>query len=89
MKMKKYLSVSMLFFLAMGCFANMKIEERIQQAMKNRKGVIVFVDLKTDKIMYSHMQKAKEKHPPCSTFKIWNTLIGIEQGYISKPDEEF
>ena len=26
---------------------------------------------------------------PCSTFKIWNTLIGIESGIISSPDQPF
>jgi len=26
---------------------------------------------------------------PCSTFKIWNTLIGLECGLISKPEEKF
>ena len=27
--------------------------------------------------------------PPCSTFKIWNTLIGLENGLISATDDEF
>jgi beta-lactamase class D len=34
-------------------------------------------------------ETARKKLPPCSTFKIWNTLIGLENGIISSPEEAF
>lgn len=30
-----------------------------------------------------------EKLPPCSTFKIWNTLIALENGLIASPGDPF
>lgn len=32
---------------------------------------------------------AKQKFGPCSTFKIWNSLIGLEEGLIGGPDKPF
>lgn len=32
---------------------------------------------------------AEKQFAPCSTFKIWNTLIGLENGIISSADEPF
>ena len=26
---------------------------------------------------------------PCSTFKIWNSLIGLEEGILTEPDAPF
>lgn len=38
-----------------------------------------------DMLVYDR-QGVDERHPPCSTFKIWNTLIGLETGVITGRD---
>ncbi len=43
-----------------------------------------------DRTTSSYMPSvAQEKFAPCSTFKIWNTLIGLDNGIISAADEPF
>lgn len=89
MKNKRLIIVTLFFIFLLGCSKLVKLEETIQQSVSNYDGVVVFADLKTDNIIYSNKMKASEKYPPCSTFKIWNTLIGIEKGLITSPNDEF
>ncbi len=89
MKQKSVILVTLFFLFLIGCSKAVKIEETIQQSISKYDGVIVFSDLKSDNIIYSNKTKASEAYPPCSTFKIWNTLIGIEKGLINSPNEEF
>lgn len=50
---------------------------------------VVFVAMKSpgEPLMVHDVMRAAERFPPCSTFKIWNTLIGLETGAI--PDTSF
>lgn len=91
--MKRLISVTLIIILLLGCSKIVKSDESIQvaiqQSISNYEGVIVFSNLKSDNIIYSDEIKANEKFPPCSTFKIWNALIGIEKGLINSPNDEF
>ena len=64
-------------------------EKSVQEVFGDRNGTFVIVDCSSRAICIFHPEAATEKLPPCSTFKIWNTLIGLENGFISSPDEAF
>jgi len=52
-------------------------------------GTLVIIDCKSEEVFDFFPAASSELLAPCSTFKIWNTLIGLECGLISKPDETF
>jgi len=64
------------------------LEKNISEAFGNIVGGIVFIDADNKKISYNETL-IEEKFPPCSTFKIWNALIGLEYGIITSLDEKF
>lgn len=47
------------------------------------------MDCLSDEIIRYNPNEMKMPITPCSTFKIWNTLIGLESNLISSPDEPF
>ncbi len=57
--------------------------------MKDRVGACVFVDCISGDMISPNPTEAAGRLTPCSTFKIWNTLIGVECGIISAPEEPF
>jgi beta-lactamase class D len=64
-------------------------ESVIESAFAGQKGTFVELDCASNAILTFHPDAASEKLPPCSTFKIWNTLIGVEEGVLSSPEESF
>jgi beta-lactamase class D len=64
-------------------------ESSFQSAFAGREGTFVLIDCASQSNCTFHPQTAAKPLPPCSTFKIWNTLIGLESGLISSPDEPF
>ena len=58
-------------------------------ALGDRAGAVVVIDCRTGQVHESDPGAAAEKLPPCSTFKIWNTLIGLESGIVKDPDAPF
>ncbi|HBC87641.1 MAG TPA: penicillin binding protein transpeptidase domain-containing protein [Lentisphaeria bacterium] len=64
-------------------------EKSVQEAFGERNGTFVIIDCSSQASSIFHPEAAAEKLPPCSTFKIWNTLIGIENSLISSPEEAF
>ena len=64
-------------------------EKPVEAAFGGRNGTFVIIDCSSQAVSTFHPELAAEKLPPCSTFKIWNTLIGFENGIISSPDEAF
>jgi beta-lactamase class D len=65
------------------------LEKAISEAMAKQNGTCVFVDCKSGRIIASDSAMAAIRLTPCSTFKIWNTLIGAECHIVSDPDELF
>ena len=59
------------------------------KAFGDRTGTFVLIDGASCNVSDSDPRASSEKLPPCSTFKIWNTLIGLETGIISSPDDPF
>ena len=57
--------------------------------MTGSKGTIVFLDLSSKKKIIYGSNLANIRTTPCSTFKIWNTLIGIENNQINSENDSF
>lgn len=55
----------------------------------DRKGTLVIIDCSSEATSIFHPEESSTKLPPCSTFKIWNTLIGLENGIITSPEDAF
>ena len=64
-------------------------ESTVKSAFADREGAVVFLRHSTMETFRYQPKACAEKLPPCSTFKIWNTLIGLETGLISDPDAPF
>jgi len=64
-------------------------EDVIRDAFAGRAGSLVLVDCSTGVTNTFRPENAAIRLAPCSTFKIWNTLIGLEAGIIASPDQAF
>ena len=64
-------------------------ERVVSEAFAGRKGAFVIVDCGSGGISDFRPGASAEKLAPCSTFKIWNTLIGLETGIVTAADEAF
>lgn len=64
-------------------------KKSILESLAKNNGVCVFVDIKSGDIICSDSIFAEERLPPCSSFKIWNTLIGYECGFVRNADSLF
>jgi beta-lactamase class D len=63
--------------------------QEIQTALHGHDGAFVIVDCATGEGVRSDAAACAEKMAPCSTFKIWNTAIGLELGEVVAPDDPF
>ena len=61
----------------------------VEAAFAGREGTFVMIDCESGVIGDFRPELSAEKLAPCSTFKIWNTLIGLEMGIIKSADEAF
>lgn len=61
----------------------------IQQAMKEYTGTFIIIDCASGETTDPNPEASAERLPPCSTFKIWNALLGLEAGLLSSPEEPF
>jgi len=61
----------------------------VSGAFAGREGAFVMIDCDSGNVSDFRPESAAEKLAPCSTFKIWNTLIGLETGAIKSADEAF
>lgn len=64
-------------------------EEAVRAALNGRKGALVVIDTATGEESRFNPELASKKFAPCSTFKIWNTLIGLETGVLESADQDF
>jgi beta-lactamase class D len=61
----------------------------VEEAFRGKQAVLVVTDTLTGETYVSDPALAREAFGPCSTFKIWNTLIGLELGILKNPDDPF
>ena len=61
----------------------------VSNAFAGRRGAFVVIDCASGAISDFNPDASSEKLAPCSTFKIWNTLIGVENGVIVSAEADF
>ena len=61
----------------------------IKDVMKAKIGAFILIDCASGEITDSHPEASGQRLPPCSTFKIWNALAGIEEGILTDATEPF
>lgn len=64
-------------------------EGKIDAAFAGRTGALVFMRAADGEKVIFNASLTREPLAPCSTFKIWNTLIGLENGILHSADEPF
>ena len=60
-----------------------------QEVIGNRDVACVWISGKTGEVVDFNPKISARRLPPCSTFKIWNALIGFEEKLITDPKEAF
>lgn len=81
---------SLLFTTALAYSQTFPLPEKsLADAFAGRTGALVFTNTVSGASNVFNPKLAGAPLAPCSTFKIWNTLIGLENGIVSSPDEPF
>ncbi len=71
--------VPIILLLCFCSFAeNESLNNAIKDAISNQHVACVFVECESGKIITPDSIAVSIRYSPCSTFKIWNTLIGVE-----------
>lgn len=63
--------------------------DSLKTALHDQDGAFVLIDCSSGETQRYNPELSAEKLPPCSTFKIWNTAIGLEAGILTTPDAPF
>ncbi len=61
----------------------------ISKSFDGREGALVLIDCTSGESRRFNPDLWATKLPPCSTFKIWNTAIGLETGLLTDADQPF
>lgn len=64
-------------------------EQSVLEAFGGMEGGLVVIDCAGGETFRSDPAIARRAFGPCSTFKIWNALIGMEEGIVKEPDAPF
>lgn len=64
-------------------------EDMVLGSFGGRAGGFVMMDTQSNHVLRVGEERCTERLPPCSTFKVWNTMIALELGLVSSPNEEF
>lgn len=87
MRLKLFLLLSLSIFIH--CFRPNKFESYFKKSMEGKEGAIVVLDLSSNEEYIYNLELATIRTTPCSTFKIWNTLIGLETNTIHSEFDSF
>lgn len=87
--MKKLFLLTTILLILASCSEKNKLHDIARENMNTREGVIVFLDLTSNQEVVINSHLANTRTTPCSTFKIWNTLIGIENSLINSENDPF
>jgi len=61
----------------------------VKTELDGHHSAFVIIDCASKEVSRYNPEGCKEPLPPCSTFKIWNTAIGFEEGILTSPDQPF
>lgn len=85
---KATVSIAMIL-IANSCLDKKSLRRSVNDNLKNVNAAFVMMDLDSDEKFVYNEQLSSSRLPPCSTFKIWNTLIGAEGHLLVSPDQAF
>jgi len=78
-----------MFFTLLAASALFVPEASIKEAFDGRTGALVLIDCANGETLRYNPPLCAENVAPCSTFKIWNTAIGLETGILTGADQPF
>lgn len=87
MKIKTITIIASILFFS--CSGGNKLKENMSVQIKSEKDSMVIINNNTSEEMIVNEEYANKASSPQSTFKIWNTLIGIECGEIVSSTDLF
>ena len=87
--MKKISILAITILLTIGCSKKNNLQNIATENMIGLKGTIVLLDLTSNQEIIFNSYVANTRTTPCSTFKIWNSLIGIENNLINSEKDPF
>lgn len=61
-------------------------DQTMDSLFKGYKGSFVLLDLEKKQYTRYHAEDCAKRYPPCSTFKIFNSLAGLDCGVLTGPD---
>ncbi len=64
-------------------------DPRLARFFGTYKGCLVLQNLGTDDILFVNQERCSERLPPCSTFKIWHAMAGLETGVLADENTKF
>ena len=64
-------------------------DPRLARFFGSYKGCLVLQNLGTDDVLFVNQERCSERRPPCSTFKIWNAMAGLETGVLADENTKF
>jgi beta-lactamase class D len=64
-------------------------DQTMRTAFGQVEGAFVLRDCASGEETVFGVEMADTAFGPCSTFKIWNSLIGLEEGIVTEPDDAF
>ncbi|MBN2694667.1 class D beta-lactamase [bacterium] len=86
----KIFSITLMLLIVMSsCSKTNNLQKIVNKNMKGVNGTVIFLDLSSDKEIVFGSNLVNIRTTPCSTFKIWNTLIGIENSLINSEKDPF
>lgn len=93
--MKRIMSILLMLAL-LSCFGsnNAQAAKVVEDANLSRyfsgltSGTFVMYDVKNDRYTVYNPEQSKKQLSPCSTFKIYSSLLGLETGVLSKYDDK-
>lgn len=87
MKIISILPITIL--LIIGCSKKNNLQDIVNKNMIGLQETIVLLDLTSNQEIIFNSNLTNTRTTPCSTFKIWNSLIGIENNLINSEYDSF
>ena len=84
MKLVRLTCLVLMFFAGIG--APEADAQKLNRVFGNTKGAFVLYDLKNDRYIRHNESRCRRRFTPASTFKIPNSLIGLETGVVRDAD---
>jgi beta-lactamase class D len=79
----------LVFVFARALALETSVERDLSAEFGSFSGVFVLYDEPQQRWLRYQPEQSHIRTSPCSTFKVWNSLIGLEEGILTEPDAPF